>query len=100
MVRLNIDGHCFAAFRNRFVGFGFSLIRTRLLPKLPSERQGIDVERLPPGNLIAGLMKLPVMTATERDGELVTDFKADGSGLCKAQMMRVGRLPPANQTGL
>ena len=80
--------------------FRLSVIGTRLFPKLPSERQGIDVERFPPGNLIAGLMKLPVMTATERDGELVADFKTDGSGLRKSQMMRVGRLPPANQTGL
>ena len=65
-------------------------------PKRFCNRERTNLEGIPPNGLIAGLMKLPVMTATERDGELIADFKADGSGLRKAQMMRVGRLPPAN----
>jgi hypothetical protein len=55
-----------------------------------------NLEGIPPNAFITGLMKLPVMTATERDSELIANFKADGSGLRKAQMMRVGGLPPAN----
>src|SRR5450759_1981580 len=47
----------------------------RLLPKPLGNRQGIDVEALPPGHLIAGLMQLPMMTAAEGDGELVADFE-------------------------
>ena len=62
--------------------------------------QRFDLEVFPPGYLIAGLMQLPVMTAAERNGELVADFKADGSGLCKPQMMRVAGLPAADETGL
>ena len=96
--RLNIGDRCFAVFRNRFVLSFFEW--DAFAPKADERAARHRFERFPPGHLIAGLMKLPVMTATERDGELITDFEADGSGLCKAQMMRVGRLPPANQTGL
>ena len=32
---------------------------------------------LPPGDLIAGLMQLPMMTAAKGHGELVADFKTD-----------------------
>ena len=71
-----------------------------LLPKTASGLKSIDPEALPPRNLIASLMQLPMMTAAERHGELITDFKTDGSRLRKAQMMRIGRLPPANQTRL
>ena len=45
-------------------------------------------------------MQLPVMTAAKGHGELIADFKADGSWLRKPQVMRVGRLPPADETGL
>ena len=45
-------------------------------------------------------MQLPVMTAAERDGELVADFETEGSGLGKPQVMRIGGLPPADETGL
>ena len=41
-----------------------------------------------------------MMTAAERDGELVADFEADGSGLSKAQMMRIAGLAPAEQARL
>ena len=71
-----------------------------LFPKLPGDLQRFDVEVSPPGHLIAGLMQLPVMTAAEGNGELVADFKADGSWLGKPQMMRVGRLPAADEAGL
>ena len=71
-----------------------------LLPKRPGDLQRFDLEVLPPGHLIAGLMQLPVMTAAERNGELVADFKADGSGLGKPQVMRVAGLPAADETGL
>ena len=71
-----------------------------LLPETSGDRQRFDLEVSPPGHFIAGLVQLPMMTAAERDGELVADFKADGSGLGKAQVMRVARVPAANKTGL
>ena len=72
----------------------------RLLPKRLGDSQGIDFEILPPGHLIASLMQLPVMAAAERDGELVADFETEGSGLGKPQVMRIGRLPAADEAGL
>jgi hypothetical protein len=42
-------------------------------------------------------MQLPIVAAAERDIELVADFKANGSGLCKPQVMRVAVLPRDNQ---
>jgi hypothetical protein len=36
-------------------------------------------------------MQLPVMAAAQRHGELIADFETDGSGLGKAQMVRVAR---------
>ena len=71
-----------------------------LLPKPFGDFKCVDLEILPPGHLIAGLMQLAMMAAAERHGELVADFEAKGSGLGKAQVMRIGRLPAADQTGL
>ena len=41
-----------------------------------------------------------MMRTAERDGELIADFEAQGSGLGKPQMMRIGRLPAADEAGL
>ena len=71
-----------------------------LFPKTSGDWQRFDLEVLPPGHLIAGLMQLPVMTAAQRNGELVADFKADGSGLGEPQVMRIAGLPAADETGL
>lgn len=72
----------------------------RLLPKPFGDLERIDLEVLPPGHLIADLMQLPMMSAAERDGELIADFHAHGSGLSEPQMMWVGWLPSADQAGL
>ena len=72
----------------------------RLLPKPLGDLQRVDVEVLPPGHFIAGLMQLPVMTATKGDGELVADFETQRSELGKPQVMRIGRLPAADQARL
>ncbi len=71
----------------------------RLLPKPPGNWQGIDFEILPPGNLVADLMQLPVMSTAKGDGEFIADLETDRSRLRKAQVMRIGRLPPADETG-
>jgi len=39
----------------------------------------IDVERLPPGNFVAGLMKLSMMPTAEWNGEFIADFDAQSS---------------------
>jgi hypothetical protein len=71
-----------------------------LLPKSLCNRQRLDLEPLPPGQFIARLMQLSVMTAAERHREFIADFHADPPWLSKTQMMRIARLPPADQAGL
>jgi hypothetical protein len=62
-----------------------------------SDSQCIDIQILPPSRLIAGLMQLPMVTAAEGYGKFVADFETQGSGLGKPQLMRIGRLPDANE---
>ena len=45
-------------------------------------------------------MQLPMMTAAERYGEFVADFETERSGLGKPQVMRIGRLPAADEAWL
>jgi hypothetical protein len=47
----------------------------RLIPKPFGDFQCVDVEVVPPCNLVAGLVKLSVMATAQRDGELVADFE-------------------------
>ena len=72
----------------------------RLFPKPLGNLQRINMQVRPPGHFVASLMQLPMMTAAERDSELVTDLKADGSRLCKPQVMRVAGLTTTYETGL
>jgi hypothetical protein len=55
---------------------------------------------MPPGYFVAGLVQLTMMATAKRYRELITDFKAQGPGLCKAQVMRIGWLAPADQAWL
>ena len=71
-----------------------------LLPKTSCDFEGINLEIFPPGLFVAGLVKLPMMAAAERHGELVADLKTDRPRLRKSKMMRIGRLPTADQTRL
>ena len=70
--------------------------RVRLLPQFLGDRERLDLEPFPPGQFIARLMQLSVMTAAERDREFIADFHPDPPWLSKAQMMRIARLPPAD----
>jgi hypothetical protein len=49
---------------------------------------------------VTSLMQLPMMTAAERDGELITHLETNGSRLRKPQVMRIGRLSATDETGL
>jgi hypothetical protein len=69
-------------------------------PKTLGNLHCVDFQILPPGNLVAGLMQLPMMTAAERNSELVADFETERSGLGKPQVVWVRRLPAADQAGL
>ena len=71
-----------------------------LFPKTLGSFERVDLEILPPGFFIGGLVQLPVMTAAERYRELIADFQANAAWLRKSQMMRVARLSSADKTRL
>ena len=80
--------------RNRIdCGMGF-------LPKTSRNLQGIHPLASPPRAFIPGLMQLPMMAAAQRNGELIAHLEANGSGLCKPQVMRIGGLPAADDARL
>src|SRR5262249_18944507 len=72
----------------------------RLVPKILCGRKRIDLQVFPPSRFITCLMQLPVMSTTERYGELITDFQANAARLCKSKMMWVARLSTADQARL
>jgi hypothetical protein len=63
-------------------------------------RERLDLEAPPTGLLIACVMQLSVMAAAQRYGKLVADLHAQRSQLGKAQVMRVGWLPAADEARL
>ena len=72
----------------------------RLLPQALGDFEWLDIEPLPPGEFVAGLMQLAVMTSAEGHGELIAYLEANGSRLRKAQVMRVARLAATDKAGL
>ena len=73
---------------------------TRFFPKASRDFQGVHSVTVPPRAFIAGLVQLPVMPATKRYRELIAHLETDGSRLCKPQVMRIGRLAPADEARL
>jgi hypothetical protein len=69
-------------------------------PQPLSDRHGIDADGLPPGCFIAAIVQLSMMETAERNGELVADFAAQGTGLSGAEMMGICGLPAAHDAGL
>ena len=74
--------------------------RPAVVPEPLCNLQRLDLKIFPPDDFVAGLMQLPMMTAAERDGELVADFQTQRSGLGKSQVVRIGWLSAANQARL
>ena len=70
------------------------------LPKTLGDLQRFDIQVVPPGHFVTGLMQLLMVITAKRHGELIADFKTQRSGLSKAQMVRIGRLTPADQAWL
>ena len=84
----------------RYRSIGSCRFWVRLIPKPLGDLERLDLEAFPPGHFIAGLMQLSMVTAAKGYGELVADFEAERSRLRKPQVMRIGRLPAANEAGL
>ena len=70
------------------------------VPESIGRDQGINLLPLPPGPLIARRVEVPVMQGAQRHREGIRDFAAQGAGLGKLQVVRLGRLAPADQAGV
>ena len=72
----------------------------RLQPQAASSGGWIDTNLVPPRRFIATAMNLTMVSATERDRELVADLAAERRCLGKAQMVSIGGPTTTDQTRL
>ena len=71
-----------------------------LEPQHASRSCGINPALLPPRDFIATVMDLTMVSAAERNGELITDLAAERRCLGKAQMMGIGGAAAADEARL
>ena len=65
--------------------------------QLPGSDGRIDPDIPPPCHFVTAAANLAMVTATERDDELVADLAAERSALHKAKMVRIRELAAANK---
>jgi hypothetical protein len=70
-----------------------------LEPQRSGHSRRINPELLPPVGLIAAAVSLAMVSATQRDGELVADLTTECAALGKAQVVGIRGLPAADQAG-
>jgi len=58
-------------------------------PKPFGDLECIDVQVLPLGRFVAGLIDLPMVPPAERHGKFVAHFKPERARLCKTQVMGI-----------
>lgn len=75
------------AFEARFVGCRRQ--RMRLQPQRAGGAGRIDPGLLPPSGFVATAMDLTVMTAAQRDGELVADLSSECTALGKSEVVGI-----------
>ena len=85
---------------SRYISLTAGLTRMRLFPELPGDAERVNLEFVPPGSFVSGLMQRAVMAAAERDRKLVAHLDAQCARLCEAEVVRVAGLAPADDTGL
>jgi len=108
MVRLRTSRRTLSNLACNLANVGMALSKLRRLirrgmrsfPEASRDFQGIHPVTVPPRAFIAGLVQLPMMPAAKRDRELIAHFEANGSRLGKPQVMRIGRLPAADEARL
>ena len=72
----------------------------RLQPQAASRGGWVNTGLVPPCRFIATTMNLTMVSATERDRELVADLAAERRRLGKAQMMGIGGAAAADEARL
>jgi hypothetical protein len=73
---------------NSFVCGAESPVAVCALPKRQGDRNGIDVDPIPPCRFITMPVKFAMVKSTNRYRELITDFAAQRTRLCEAKMVR------------
>jgi hypothetical protein len=58
-------------------------------PKPLGDLKWLNIEVVPPRDLVPGLMQLTMVFAAERHCELIAHFETQRAGLCKLQVVRV-----------
>lgn len=71
-----------------------------LQPQCASIHAWIDTDLRPPSSFITAVMDFAMMSAAQRDRELVADLAAKGRRLREPQMVSIGRTPTAHEAGL
>jgi len=74
--------------------------RVCLAPQSICSPEWLNADLCPPCCFVAISMNFAVMPAAQRDRELITHPASEGSALRKSEVVRIGRLPTANQTGM
>jgi hypothetical protein len=67
-----------------------------MLPQPECDGKRIDVEFFPPCGLITRPMKLAMMDAANRYGELIADSVSKRTRLCKREVVRIRRYSPTH----
>ena len=70
----------------------------RVQPQRAGVRGRIDTGVLPPRGFITTAMDLTVVTAAQRDGELVADLSTECPALRVSEVVGIRRTSPANKT--
>jgi hypothetical protein len=71
-----------------------------VLPQLLGNRDRVDAGGLPPIDLVATSVNVPMVGAAERNGEFIADPAPHGPRLHESQMVSIARLPPAQKARL
>src|SRR5262249_14822936 len=74
--------------------------RVYLAPQSICRPEWLNADLCPPCCFVAISMNFAVVPAAQRDPELITHPASEGSALGKSEVVRIGRLPTANQTGM
>ena len=74
--------------------------RMCLAPQSVCHPEWLNADLCPPCCFVATSMNFAVMSAAQWDRELITHLSSKCSALCKSEVVRIGRTPTANQTGM
>ena len=67
-------------------------------PQSMCRPEWLNAELCPPCCFVATSMNFAVMSTAQWHRELITHLASKRSALCKSEVVRIGRLPAANQT--